>query len=88
MFVRPHPHANHAAWQVGNVIVGDVYMVGTRDPGRSIPDSTGRFPRVAWDTDPSRGFPPPKWPGWLLAQAELLLLFESVRAALSTLLAI
>ena len=81
MFVRPHPHANHAAWQVGNVIVGDVYMVREEIPGAQYPILPAGFRELHGTQTPHEGFPPRNGPDGFLRKAELLLLFESVRAA-------
>jgi hypothetical protein len=37
LLVRPLPNANHVAWQLGNVIVGDVFIVQTQFPDAVFP---------------------------------------------------
>jgi hypothetical protein len=32
LLVRPVPGANHAAWQIGNVIAGDVFFISQPRP--------------------------------------------------------
>lgn len=81
MFVRPHPVANHAAWQVGNVIVGDVFMVGEEIPGAQFPVLPVGFRELHGTETPHEGFPPRDGPDGFLSKAELLSLFETVRAA-------
>ena len=43
LFVRPVPAANHAAWQVGNVIAGDVYLIKSELPGTPFPELPPEF---------------------------------------------
>ncbi len=38
MFVRPVPAANHAAWQVGQVIVGDKMLIEEQLPDAKFPE--------------------------------------------------
>src|SRR3954454_9172992 len=38
LLVRPVPGANHAAWQIGNVIGGDIYLVRTALPEAVYPE--------------------------------------------------
>ena len=76
MFARPVPGANHAAWQVGNVIVGDLYLVGTELPGTRYPELPAGFldlhgPNGVGDDGPA-GF---------LSKSEYLGLFSAVRGA-------
>ncbi|HWE36028.1 MAG TPA: hypothetical protein VG406_05590, partial [Isosphaeraceae bacterium] len=37
LFVRPVPAANHAAWQLGQVITGDIYLVRSALPDAPFP---------------------------------------------------
>lgn len=37
MLVRPFPNANHAAWQIGNVIGADVFLGGQEVPAVEFP---------------------------------------------------
>ena len=43
LFVRPTAAANHAAWQIGNVIVGDHYMVTSQLPDVPFPELPAGF---------------------------------------------
>jgi hypothetical protein len=43
MFVRPVPGANHAAWQVGNVIAGDLYLLQEELPEAKFPQLPDGF---------------------------------------------
>src|SRR5688572_13995996 len=43
LLVRPVPTANHAAWQIGNVIVGDIFLVKTELPDTPYPDLPAGF---------------------------------------------
>ena len=42
----PVPGANHAAWQIGNVIGGDIYLVRTELPDAAYPGLGTRFVKV------------------------------------------
>ncbi|MGL4555287.1 MAG: DinB family protein [Gemmataceae bacterium] len=81
LFVRPHPAANHAAWQIGNVIVGDVFMVREEIPDATYPDLPAGFRELHGTQTPNEGFPRRDGPEGFLNKAEFLSLFESVRAA-------
>lgn len=76
MLVRPVPGANHAAWQVGNVIVGDVMLVQEQ-----LPDAV--FPELPAGFAESHGAPGANSddPADFLTKAEYLELFDRVRAA-------
>lgn len=37
-FVRPAPGANHIAWQIGNVIIGDGFLIGPQLPEVEYPE--------------------------------------------------
>ena len=43
LLVRPVPGANHAAWQIGNVIVGDPYLVKAELPNAVFPELPAGF---------------------------------------------
>ena len=43
LLVRPVPGANHAAWQLGNVICGDPYLVTAELPGVKYPELPAGF---------------------------------------------
>jgi hypothetical protein len=77
MLVHPVPNANHAAWQIGNVIGGDIHILKEQDlPGAVFPELPEGFmdqhgPKGA-KTDTPDGF---------LTKAEYLALFDQVRSA-------
>jgi hypothetical protein len=76
LMVRPVPAANHAAWQIGNIIGGDVYFVKNSVPGTALPELPAGFmdqhgPKGAGDDDPKK----------FLSKAEYLKLFDEVRNA-------
>jgi hypothetical protein len=74
LLVRPVPGANHAAWQIGNVIAGDIYFIKPELPGTPYPD----LPQGFLDLHGSKGTS--KDEGFL-TRAEYLALFEKVRDA-------
>ena len=43
LLVRPVPGANHAAWQLGNVILGDSFLVTAELPGVKYPELPAGF---------------------------------------------
>ncbi len=76
LLVRPVPGANHAAWQIGNVIGGDYYLVKTEFPDAVYPELPPGFleqhgSKGAADDAPEK----------FLTKAEYLKLFAEVRAA-------
>ena len=76
LLVRPVPGANHAAWQIGNVIGGDIYLVRTELPDAAYPELPSGFmdqhgPKGAKDDAPEK----------FLTKAEYLQLFDEVRSA-------
>lgn len=76
LLVRPVPGANHAAWQLGNVIGGDRFLVASQLPDAAYPDLPEGFmekhgPSGAKDDGPD-GF---------LTKAEYLDLLDKTRAA-------
>jgi hypothetical protein len=76
LLVRPVPNANHAAWQIGNVIGGDIHLVKDQFPKAVFPELPAGFlekhgPNGAKDDGPD-GF---------LTKAEYLALLDKVRAA-------
>ena len=38
LFVRPIPESNHAAWQLGNIIGGDIFFVKAVVPNAKLPE--------------------------------------------------
>ena len=76
LFVRPIPNANHAAWQLGNIIGGDIFFAKAVVPDAKFPELPAGFlekhgTKGAQDNGPD-GF---------LTKAEYLKLFGEVRAA-------
>lgn len=76
LFVRPVPEANHAAWQIGQVVVGDVMLVKEQLPDAAFPElppgSLELYGKEGAKKDGPEGF---------LSKAEYLALFDSVRSA-------
>ena len=48
LFVRPVPAANHAAWQIGQVIVGDAMLVKEQLPTANYPRASARLGGAVW----------------------------------------
>ncbi len=74
MFVRPVPHANHAAWQLGHLITAECRMLGSC--GAAMPQlPAGWAERFTKETaaldDPAK----------FASKAELLAMFDQVRNA-------
>jgi hypothetical protein len=76
LFVRPVPGANHAAWQIGNVIGGDKFLVTAQLPGAAYPELPAGF-REAHGNDGAKK----DGPEGFLSKAEYLALFDQVRGA-------
>ena len=76
MLVRPVPGANHAAWQVGNVIVGDKMLVEGVLPDASYPDLPPDFVHLHGPEGAKQ-----EGPEGFLTKSEYLDLFDSTRAA-------
>ena len=76
LLVKPVPGANHAAWQIGNVIGGEVHMIASQLPDARYPElPEGFMQRHGGDgakQEGAEGF---------LTRAEYLDLFGKVRAA-------
>ena len=76
LFVRPVPAANHAAWQIGQVIVGDAMLVKEQLPDAKYPElppgSKELYGKEGAKKDGPEGF---------LTKAEYVALFDSVRSA-------
>src|SRR5215218_3021353 len=72
--VRPVPGANHAAWQIGNVITGDVFFISQELSDTPYPE----LPRGFYELHGSEGA---KKDEGFLTKAEYLALFENVRNA-------
>src|SRR5262245_56326529 len=76
LFVRPVPNANHAAWQVGNVIGGDIFFMKAEFPDVKFPELPAGFLEKhgpdGTKLDGPQGF---------LKKDEYLKLFDAVRQA-------
>ncbi|MGH7177634.1 MAG: DinB family protein [Tepidisphaeraceae bacterium] len=75
LLVRPVPTANHAAWQIGNIIGGDIFLVQTEIPDAKFPELPAGFTKQhgkdgATDDDASH----------FMSKAEYLKLFGAVRS--------
>jgi hypothetical protein len=79
LFVRPVPNANHTAWQIGNVIVGDQYMVTSQLPDVPFPELPAGFAELHGPDGAKKD-----GPEGFLTKAEYLALFDKVRAATIT----
>ena len=76
LLVRPVPGANHAAWQIGNVIVGDPFLVNAELPNVVFPELPAGFAELHG----GKGAKIDSDPGFLTKAGYLKLLTE-VRAA-------
>ena len=76
LLVRPVPEANHAAWQIGNVITGDVFLVLDALPDAKFPDLPVGFAEVHGSKGAKLDDPEA-----FLTKEEYLKLFDEVRAA-------
>jgi len=76
LLVRPVPGANHIAWQLGHVIMGEIGMVGPQLPDAKFPELPTGFAE-AHDSKNATG----DGPEGFLTKAEYLALFDKVRAA-------
>ena len=75
MLVRPVPHANHAAWQVGHLAVSEARMMGGYSPSvaATLPaEFAERFTKETTKSDDPKAFP---------GKAALLDQFEKTRSA-------
>jgi hypothetical protein len=76
LFVRPVPAANHIAWQLGNVIVGDHYLVKEQLPDAAYPELPAGFMEMHGPEGAKKD-----GPDGFLTKAEYLALFDAVRSA-------
>ena len=76
LFVRPVPAANHAAWQIGQIIVGDIYLVRSGPARRGLSRAPARL-----DGAVRQGGAKKDGPEGFLTKAEYLALFDAVRSA-------
>jgi len=76
MLVRPVPAANHAAWQVGNVIVGDVMITRGQLPEIKLPELPAGFVEMHGPEGTKKD-----GPDGFLTRDEYVNLFNAVRGA-------
>jgi hypothetical protein len=76
LFVRPIPEANHAAWQIGNIIGGDYYFLKAVVPDAKFPG----LPEGFMDRHGTKGAKD-DGPKGFLTKAEYLKLFDAGRDA-------
>ncbi|MGP0065514.1 MAG: DinB family protein [Isosphaeraceae bacterium] len=76
LFVRPVPTANHAAWQIGNVIVGDAMLIQSQLPDAAYPELPAGFVETHGPEGAKKD-----GPDGFLTKAEYLSLFDKVRSA-------
>ncbi|WP_020471761.1 DinB family protein [Zavarzinella formosa] len=79
MLVRPVPGANHAAWQVGNVIGGDFFLIKDQLPDAVFPELPAGFAELHGSAGAKQ-----EGPEGFLTKDEYLKLFADVRAAVVT----
>jgi DinB superfamily len=75
LLVRPVPGANHAAWQIGNVIAGDIYMLADQLPDVAFPELPAGFAELHGTSGAKR-----EGPEGFLTKEEYLRLFDAVRS--------
>lgn len=73
LFVRPVPTANHAAWQIGNVIAGDAILVKEQLPDAAYPELPAGFAETHGPEGTKQD-----GPDGFLTKAEYLSLFDAV----------
>lgn len=76
LLVRPVPGANHTAWQIGNVIFGDIFLIRGEFSNATYPDLPAGFldqhgPKGSGDDNPKH----------FLSKAEYMGMLDKVRAA-------
>src|SRR5262245_54612225 len=76
LFVRPVPAANHIAWQIGNVIAGDPFLVRGQLPDAAYPELPPGFADLHGTAGAGKD-----GPAGFLTKAEYLKLFDAVRGA-------
>ena len=76
LYVRPVPQANHIAWQLGHMIVGDSFLVKSEFPDAKFPELPAGF-NDHYGNEGSKK----DGPEGFLTKAEYLKLFGQVRAA-------
>ena len=76
LFVRPAPTANHIAWQMGNVIVGDRHLVMEQLPDAKYPELPAGFMEMHGKEGAGKD-----GPAGFLTKDEYVALFDAVRSA-------
>jgi hypothetical protein len=76
LLVRPVPAANHIAWQIGNVIVGDKYLVAEQLSQTAYPELPAGFMELHGPEGAKKD-----GPEGFLTKAKYLELFDAVRSA-------
>jgi DinB superfamily len=76
LLVRPVPGANHTAWQIGNVIVGDVFMIKAEVPSAVYPELPPGFADLHGPEGAKKD-----GPEGFLTKAQYLDLLDKTRAA-------
>lgn len=76
LFVRPAPRANHMAWQIGNVIGGDIFLLKGVFPNARFPDLPPGFAELHGSAGAAKD-----GPEGFLNKAEYIALFDAVRSA-------
>ena len=76
LLVRPAPGANHAAWQVGNVIAGDQMLVKDAFPDAAVAELPPGFLEIHGPEGTKR-----EGPEGFLTKSEYLDLFDKARSA-------
>jgi hypothetical protein len=76
LLVRPAPGANHIAWQIGHVIVGDPYLVKSQLPDAPYPELPPGFVEAYGAEGAGKD-----GPEGFLSKEEYLKLFDQVRSA-------
>ena len=76
LLVRPVPNANHAAWQIGNVIGGDIHIVKEQLPEAYFPELPPGFLETHGPAGTRNN-----GPDGFLTKAEYFALLDKVRAA-------
>ncbi len=76
LLVRPAPEANHTAWQIGHVIVGDVFLIKEELPDAAYPELPAGFAERHSDKATKNDSPE-----GILAKDGYVKLFNDVRTA-------
>jgi len=76
LLVRPVPNANHAAWQIGNIMTGDFFLMRAELPDAAYPELPPGFAELHGPEGTSKD-----GPEGFLTKAAYLKLFAEVRGA-------